>query len=252
MNISSSVVIRTPEGVEFPLHLADPASRGTAFFIDLFAIAVCQNVIKFLSGFIMVLSFDLAIAFQILLFFATHILYFILLEWCMGGRTIGKKVMKLQVIDADGISLQFHQIVIRNLLRFVDMMPAFYAIGAITAVISKKYQRLGDIAAQTIVVKENFSSPLNTTNILKDKYNSLRKYPQLIGRLKQKVSIAEASLALNALLRRDELDPDTRHDIYKDLADHFRELCPFPQDVEESISDERYLRNIVDLLFSRL
>src|SRR5207247_4069309 len=109
-------------------------------------------------------------------------------------------------MDAQGLRLQFSQIVIRNLLRFVDMLPAFYLLGGIACLASRRAQRLGDFAANTIVGRNAKIQEPDLDKLLAAKLNSLRQCPHLAARLHQRVSPAEARVALQALIRRDELD----------------------------------------------
>jgi hypothetical protein len=81
------------------------------------------------------------------------------------------------------------------------------------------------------------------------KYNSLRDYPHLEARLRQRVSPREAGLALQALLRRNQLDSQARLDLFEQMAAHFRSLVLFPAEACEGITAEQYVRNVVDVLF---
>lgn len=80
--------------------------------------------------------------------------YFTLFEAFWNGQTPGKLVMKLRVIKDSGRQVTFFEALSRNLLRFVDYMPALYLVGVITMLCTKRNQRLGDLAAGTIVVHE--------------------------------------------------------------------------------------------------
>ena len=152
-------------------------------------------------------------------------------------------------MDAEGLRLQFHQVVTRNLLRFVDMLPLFYFVGGITALLNRSCQRLGDIAANTIVIRHPRLFEPDLDQLLAGKYNSLREYPHLEARLRQRVSAAEAGLALQALLRRDQLEPQARVELFSDIADHFRCKAEFPAEATDGITDEQYVRNVVDVLY---
>ncbi|MCK5544776.1 MAG: RDD family protein, partial [Desulfobulbaceae bacterium] len=79
--------------------------------------------------------------------------------------------------------------------------------------------------------------------------NSFRKYPHIEARLRQRVSPQQAGIALQALLRRDELDPVARIELFTSIASHFRRIVEFPQEAIDGISDEQYVRNITDALF---
>jgi len=171
------------------------------------------------------------------------------MEWGWRGRTVGKHVFGLRVADAQGFRLQFHQIFLRNLLRAVDSLPFCYLVGGLACLASRRAQRLGDIVASTVVVHNpKFDEP-DLEQLLAGKYNSLREHPHLAARLRQRVSPDEARLALEALLRRERLDPAARISLFAELAAHLKQLVAFPGEAVESVSDEQYVRNVVDILF---
>jgi len=153
------------------------------------------------------------------------------------------------VVDAEGLRLQFHQVVTRNLLRFVDSLPLFYFIGGVACWFTSKCQRLGDIAANTIVIRYPQVSEPDLDQLLAGKFNSLRSYPHLAARLRQRVTPGEAAIALQAVLRRDFFDPGARLDLFDSLAQHFRSKVDFPSEATDGITDEQYIRNIVDVLY---
>src|SRR5205085_9331588 len=140
------------------------------------------------------------------------------------GQSIGKKLFRLRVVDAEGLRLQFNQIVTRNLLRFVDSLPAFYLVGGMVSLLNPACQRLGDIAANTIVIRNPRLTEPDLDQLLAGKYNSLRQHPHLAARLRQRVSPAEASLAVQALLRREQFELLSRIELFAELAAHFRDL----------------------------
>ena len=177
------------------------------------------------------------------------VLHSLLFEWLMRGQTLGKKAMRLRVMDASGLRLQSHQVIMRNLLRFVDMLPVFYMLGGIVSILNQRGQRLGDIAAGTVVVHLPKHTEPDLDQLLAGKFNSLRAHPHLGARLRQRVSPDEARLALQALVRRDELDPAARVHLFADLAAHFKTLVTFPAEDTDALPDEQYIRNVVDILF---
>jgi len=88
-----------------------------------------------------------------LLWFAVSWWYPLLFEASRWGATPGKKVMGLRVVQLTGVPVTFGQAVVRNFLRFVDEMPLFtYGAGLVACVANKRFQRLGDLAAGTVVV----------------------------------------------------------------------------------------------------
>lgn len=246
---ANTLLIRTPEGIVFSQVLAGPFSRFLAWLIDLLCIVALTSLVGALLGVIGLISADMAYGLSILLQFAIMLGYGIYYEWSWRGQTIGKRMMRLRVVDAQGLRLKFSQVVIRNLLRFVDLLPLFYLVGGLACVISRRAQRLGDVAANTIVIRIPKMSEPNLEQIMAGKFNSLRACPHLEARLRQRVSAPEAALALQALVRRDLLEPTARVELFGELTEHFRRKVQFPAEVVEGITDEQYLRNVVDSLY---
>ncbi len=249
MTKTNTLTIKTPEGIVFSLKLAGPVTRFLAWLVDLASISAIYSVVKALLGILGVVSYDLASAFSILSYFIISIGYGILLEWFWQGRTIGKRLFRLRVMDGQGLKLHFSQVVVRNLLRFVDGLPAFYLVGGMACLIAPKAQRLGDIAANTIVVWTPAIHQPDLGYILSGKFNSFSEYPHLEARLRQRISPAEANIALQALLRRDVLESQARIELFRNITSHIKKTVEFPQEATDGISDEQYIRNVVDALF---
>lgn len=246
---ANTLTIKTPEGIVFSLQLAGPVTRFMGWAIDLAAISVFSSMLNVILGIIGIISRDIVMAVGILTYFVISIGYGIVTEWYWQGQTLGKRLLKLRVMDEHGLRLQFSQIVIRNLLRFVDSLPVFYMVGGLACLISRRAQRLGDFAANTIVVWNPSVSKPDLDQLLEGKYNSFREYPHIEARLRQRVSPQEAGIALQAIMRRDELDPLARVELFHDIADHFKAVITFPQEATDGISDEQYVRNVVDALY---
>lgn len=245
-----NLTIRTPEGVTFNLPIAGPVSRFLAWIIDVAGIFTCYEILKLVTSLLGIFSQDLSAAVSIFIFFVLRMGYGMVLEWYWQGQTVGKRVMGLRVMDANGLRLQPSQIVMRNLLRAVDSLPFFYLLGGITSLINRNGQRLGDLAANTIVVKSGKTLEPDLDLILeKNAYNSLRAYPHLTARLRQQVVPEEAAVALHALMRRNELLPESRVALFDEIAGLFKAKVAFPQEAVEGVSDEQYVRNVVDVLF---
>jgi uncharacterized RDD family membrane protein YckC len=148
--------VETSDHVVLRYDLAGAGNRGFAAVLDF----VIATVIAFTALIVLSLggAFSEASAFVIggLTLMVTLVLiwaYFILLEWLWNGQTIGKRVYRLRVINEDGSPAGFTAVLIRNLIRLVDFLPAFYGVGVMVIVLSPKSQRLGDLAAGTYVVR---------------------------------------------------------------------------------------------------
>lgn len=200
-------------------------------------------------GLLGILSPSFAVAFYVITYFAVSVGYGILLEWAWRGQTIGKKLLRLRVVDVEGMRLQFNQIVTRNLLRVVDALPMFYFVGGLVCWFNRNCQRLGDIAANTIVIRTPRITEPDLDQLLAGKFNSLRQYPHLAARLRQHVSAGEAAVALQALFRREEFEPTDRVELFAELASFFRGKVEFPAEATEGVADEQYLRNVIDVIY---
>lgn len=80
--------------------------------------------------------------------------YHLLFEWLWNGQTPGKRWLGLRIVQADGQPVTGRAIVIRNLVRLGDYLPVFYGVGIVALLLTPRTQRLGDLAARTIVIYE--------------------------------------------------------------------------------------------------
>lgn len=243
------LVIRTPEGVSFALPLAGPIARFFAWLIDVLIMAALIYLAIHLVLLLVVVNVSIAAALVYLVIFVVMFGYGIALEWWWRGRTIGKRVLGLRVVDEQGLRLTFPQVALRNLVRLADMLPLLYLAGGTACAISRRSQRLGDLAAGTVVVRPPKVPAPEAVRAVAGPFNSFRRYPHLEARLRQRATRDAAEVALRALLRRDRLDPAARVELFGEIADHFRQLVSFPAEATEGLSDEQYVRNVVDTLF---
>ncbi len=262
MSRTNALLIKTPEGVVFAQTLASPVARFFAWLIDFACLWVLLIIVNVGITLIKFVTPDTGQALQLIAFFVITIGYAMLLEWKWRGQTVGKRVMRLRVVDGNGFRLKFHQVAIRNLVRIIDspplpfdfngvfvMVPTFYVVGGLVALFTKKSQRLGDLAANTVVIRIPRVREPNFDQLGADKYNSLRAHPHLCARLRQRVSPTEASMALQAIIRRDEFDPVARVQLFSDLGAHFKSKVEFPPEALEGIADEQHVRNVVDVIY---
>jgi uncharacterized RDD family membrane protein YckC len=244
-----TLIIQTPEGVVFPLIIASPIVRFLALVIDIICVYCISGILSGACKLLGLIDMDIAGAFWMVLSFALSFGYFILFEWMWRGQTLGKRMLHLRVIDEQGLRLQASQVVIRNLLRAVDCLPALYLVGGIASFLSPHGKRLGDIAANTIVVSQRTIAEPDLDQILPGNNNSFREYPHLAARLRQNVLPREAGIALQALMRRDSLDDDARLSLFALMRAHMEGIARFPAVVTDGVSDEQYVRNVADILF---
>ncbi len=245
----SRLSIETPEGVIFSFELATPVTRALAWSVDTAAIAVGGMVLGQAVRFVGNASPDFANAAGVAGYFVISTLYAIVLEWRWRGQTIGKRLFGLRVMDVHGLRLRFPQIAMRNLLRLLDCLPLFYLVGGLTAVFSRNAQRLGDMAASTIVTRERRDEAPDLEQVAPAKYNSLLGQPHLAARLRSLVTPETAALAVRAVTLRDGYEPLARIVLFRDLAAHFRSLVEFPDEAVENLTDEQYVRCVLRVIY---
>ncbi len=241
--------IRTPEGVTFTYELAGPIYRALAWGIDVAVIVVVGWGIQIVTLPVQFISMDAAAGLIILLYFLASVGYAVLLEWLWRGQTLGKRLLGIRVQDAYGLRLRFSQVLIRNLFRAVDNLPVLYLVGVASMLCTRRAQRLGDVAGNTMVVRIPRPLRPDLSQVTPPIYNSLRDQPHIAARYRQLVTPREASLALQAVLRRDQLDAAARVEVFQELARYFRGLVHLPEEVVRGVTDEQYIRNLVDVLY---
>jgi uncharacterized RDD family membrane protein YckC len=159
-----TLIIETPERVPLHFALASIGNRFIACAIDhaiqIFALFLILIVFLFVANIA-----DLGnrvsnapkwvIALLIIFVFLLMSGYFAIFEWLWRGQTPGKRWLKLRVIREDGRPISFFEAVVRNLLREFDIMPfPFYSIGLVSVFATDRDQRVGDLVAGTVVVRE--------------------------------------------------------------------------------------------------
>ncbi len=159
--------VETPESVTFAFELAGIASRGAALIIDtalltlvilaevLLATAVTAGLGAALGDAAVEGVVAWVIGASIVAAFATYWGYYIFSEVARNGRTPGKQLLGIRVVRDDGGRVGVIESVIRNVIRLVDMLPGYYAVGLVAALLSSSGKRLGDMAAGTVVVRDS-------------------------------------------------------------------------------------------------
>jgi uncharacterized RDD family membrane protein YckC len=167
-----TLVIETPERVPLAFALASIGNRFLAAAIDhsiqYFAIGAVVYIFLTAAGFgseeggvideIQREAPKWLIAIMIFILFLLFSGYFIFFEWLWDGQTPGKRLLKLRVIREDGRPITLWEAIARNLLRVFDATPGFllpiYSVGLIVIFLNNRDQRVGDIFAGTVVIRE--------------------------------------------------------------------------------------------------
>lgn len=169
--IDATIDIITPENISFRYRIAGPYRRLPAFFIDVllrFGVWIVIFIVLSLISAVSLLNTFLGQTIAGVLFFLMEWLYGGLLETYWNGQTVGKRVMGIRVLSVDGQPINGLQAFLRNILRFADLMPLVslsalmdvedpipiptLVIGLVTTLLTRRFQRLGDIVCGTMVV----------------------------------------------------------------------------------------------------
>lgn len=153
------VTIKTPEFVSLNFQLAGLGSRASAMIIDQILLLIVNIGVILFVYFGMRVTIDVGapsylFAFAILFLFIIRWGYFFVAEYFFGGKTVGKKLIGIRVIQENGHSITLVSSFIRNLLRIIDMLPSGYFLGIIMVFLHPRHKRLGDVASGTMVVHE--------------------------------------------------------------------------------------------------
>lgn len=242
--------IDTPESVDLALEPAGLGSRFLAALVD----AVIQYVVLFILLLVAVPALSLsagpsgdnlgateAIILSILVISVALLffLYKLLFEAFWNGQTPGKRVAGLRVVQANGMPVTFLQVLIRNLLRIVDYLPGYYLIGSVCVLATAKKQRLGDMAAGTVVVRDRPAEvptiPTALTHVAQTDLTRLREH---VMRLTEQ----DLAPARGYWQRRWHMESTARARLAMQIANHLvvrmgwtDPVPPFPDDFIEEV-----------------
>ncbi len=216
----------TPEAVALETDVAGLGSRFMAALLD----AVIQGGVVIVAVMASApLGIDTVLIVVSVASFSMLFIYPTVMEAGTRGKTVGKMAARIRVVQVDGRPITLASALVRNLLRLVDLLPAVYAVGATSIFVTKRAQRLGDLAAGTVVV---YDAPAPVPQEL--------RLPESPGRdrMAREVDVAgltseEYSLVRSFLLRRESLRPEARARLAADLASRLRPRIGAPGSGED-------------------
>lgn len=223
MRYDDAITISTPEGVELELALAGLGSRFVAALVDTIVQVGLYVALGIALGVAGAFGAALFSVLAFLVFFAYHIFF----ETLASGRTPGKRWTGLRVVRLEGQPIGFVASAVRNTLRLVDVLPLGYVIGAISILASSKNQRLGDIAAGTLVIRERSGARTDWTA------PSFRRAPAPVGWDVSGITAEEVAAVRGFLERRYDLAPEARTQLGSTLAERLRpKVVGAPDDMD--------------------
>ena len=236
MTFDDRIAISTPEGLDIELNLAGLGSRIAAAMVD----TLILGLVLLLAAFGVFGLADwfssplLAIGIGWLVLMLIVIGYFVAFEVFNEGRTPGKTMFGIRVLGVDGEPVGFGPSMVRNLLRLVDLFPLLPVLGPIAILVSDRNQRIGDLAARTLVIR--LEQPHAGPEALAE------LDPRAASWDVSGVQPADIDLARRFLARRADLTADKRQEHASAIAGRLRTRVPgLPSDVDDEWVIEQVL-----------
>lgn len=227
--------IETPEHVVFEYELAGPASRILAALIDLLLVGIGLLGLYLIAFLATTGDFAFtgpyAIAFAAVAAFTLFWGYPIVFEIWWKGQTPGKRSVGLRVIQEGGYALTPAVVLARNLLRLVDFLPGAYLLGLLVMIVHPRHQRLGDLVAGTLVIRDRSSAAARPPQLpraaavpagAEDVVAELRRAGA------HKLDVERVRLIEDFLGRRGSMDPAARRRIAGELVKGLGAALPLP------------------------
>ena len=241
MEFEDVLTITTPEGIDVKLALAGVGSRFSAALVD----ALIQGIV--IGGVAVVLSSSGTLQGWILAGYAIVVFvvffgYHVVFEVLASGRSPGKRLNGLRVVRVGGFPVGFLASAIRNTIRLIDYLPSAYLLGCIAILVSEKNQRLGDMAAGTLVVRER-----KATSALPPPRPAAMTYAHPSWDVGT-ITAAELATVRKFLDRRESIDSQARAELANTLSERLR---PKVGGAPADLRGEAFLQSIVDAKSAR-
>ncbi len=148
MKLDTVALVETPEGTDLHADLVGLLPRALAYIVDF---SIRAGIIFALWIFAIFLG-GTGWGLFLIVFFLLEWWYPVYFEVFRGGQTWGKRIYKIKVVSDDLTPIRLGPSLIRNLLRSADIFPSFYGVGILCILTTRRFQRLGDLAAGTVVI----------------------------------------------------------------------------------------------------
>lgn len=245
------IAVLTSENVRLTYTLAGVGTRLTAFILDALIVGAAQSLVTL--AFVL-MGMDLrdldfratgSMAFSVLaaiyIFVSATLIwgYWFLFEWANWGQTPGKAALGLRVADEEGGPADLVACAVRNVIRIVDLVLAAFGITLFVVIFTPKYQRLGDIAAGTVVVRTRrltFDEVMAAAERASSGHEAVLRPAAGAG---LKLTDSEVPVVSRFLERKDMLPGEVRASLARELAARVRARAP--EGLTSELSDEQLL-----------
>ncbi len=243
----------TTEKVPFSYRVAGLGSRFLAWLVDLFVLVGLDLMGGMIASVLIIGRPGLGMAVMIVWQFVLMWGYFLFFEWLWHGQTPGKALVGIRVIQWHGTAMNFYQSAIRNLLRAVDSLPAPVPLGPgllgfAVAACNREHRRLGDLAADTLVVhvERNIRPVLS---LAEARGEADRQRLALLRQRLSQLDREQKQTLLDLCLRRDQLRVLERARLFRAAASFFEQRLKLVPDEHESA--EKFVLQMAAVLSER-
>jgi uncharacterized RDD family membrane protein YckC len=237
VEIDDRITIATPEGVDLELTLAGVGSRFVSALVDFMLQIVLLVGVSGVGAAAGAFGSGYGSVVVLLASFFVFAAYDVLFEVFAGGRTPGKRLNGLRVVRVDGSPVAFFTSAVRNVLRLVDILPGMYLVGIVTILVTRQNQRLGDVAAGTLVVRERTEQP----SLRELRMTQPQPAPAVYAWDVTAVSGDELAAVRSFLARRSDLTLEARYRLAADLAGALR---PKVVGAPDNLGSEAFLEKL--------
>jgi uncharacterized RDD family membrane protein YckC len=254
MPITDDIAVLTSENVRLTYTLAGLGSRLAAFLADTAIIFFCALGLTYLFFTVGMSVRDLeslssgTISFLVGIYIAALFLliwgYYFFFEWINWGQSPGKQLLGIRVTMADGAPADLTACAVRNVIRIIDMLLAAVGVTPFVLIFTPRFQRLGDLAAGTVVVKKRalfFDDVLTAARAADRSTTALASEAPALA-IQLKVTEAERDLIERFLARREALPESVRLKLSRDLAARIR--AQIPGDAASDLTDEALIEAV--------
>jgi len=236
-----AIQVMSPEHVAIELVAAGFGRRFLAFLLDSAVISAAISLVGYaavpLPGWLQIMLTTTA---GFIIMWGYHIVCEV--RW--RGQSPGKRIMQLRVVDARGLPVGVRQSLVRNLVRALDMVP-LGGIGMASCLIDAQRRRLGDLAADTLVVEERQPPAPDLAALSARRQNSLDT-PRIRRQVALRIGLEEREFLLALCQRAERIDQEARFSLFEAVGGDLRTRLGLDQ---EHLSGENVVRGTVALLY---
>jgi uncharacterized RDD family membrane protein YckC len=230
--------------VEIRLEPAGLGSRFIALIVDLVLVTGLSGMVSQVTR--GVLPGAVGIVAQALALLVITWGYHVYFEVRHQGQSPGKRIVGIRVVDGRGLPLSLEQSFVRNVVRVLDALPVGYALGAVVCQLDPHRRRLGDIAADTLVVRERHGQVYERRTTGARAFNSLRT-PRVLRLVRHRVGLEEREFLATLCLRADGMEDKARFDLMEEVGRHYKARLGIE---DPHLSGENLVRGLSGVLFA--